>query len=55
MRQHKKWNSGFFSGDKFLSNRLSNVFCFDFGRFPLVAREIQNEADTWHCASFIAH
>ena len=30
----------------------SNVFCYDFGRFPLAAREIQNEDDTWHCASF---
>ena len=41
----------------FLSNKLSNyiiVFCFDFGGFQLAAREIQNEADTLHCARAVA-
>ena len=56
MTQRKKWISGmFFSAENFLSNKLSDVFCFGFGQFPLASREIQNEADTWHCANFIAH
>ena len=55
MRQRKKWISGmFFFSREFLVNELSDVFCFGFGQFPLAAREIQNEADTWHCANFIA-
>ena len=44
-----------FSAENFLSNKLGDVFCFGFGQFPLAAREIQNEADTWHCANFISH
>ena len=52
MRQHKNGIQECFSAENFLSHKLSNVFCYDFGRFPLAAREIQNEADTWHCASF---
>ena len=56
MKRRKKWISGFFfSAENFLSNKLSDVFCFGFGQFLLAAREIQNEADTWHCANFIAH
>ena len=48
MGQHTKWNSGmFFSAENFLSNKLSDVFCFEFGRLPLAAREIQNEAGVW--------
>ena len=58
MRQRKNGFQDFFfffSAENFLSNKLNDVFCFGFGQFPLAAREIQNEADTWHCASFIAH
>ena len=55
MRQHKNGIREGFSAENFLSNKRSNVFCFDFGRFPFAAREIQNEADIWHCVSFIAH
>ena len=57
MGQHKKWNSGMFFSREFLVKQTEYcIFALILVDFHcLHAKEIQNEADTWHCASFIAH